>query len=73
MNEENDSKLLKRVSTLWTTIFISLINARVVFATGGIGTQEVTTATENIKRVIVSIAMPLRRCANICKRCCCCN
>ena len=28
----------------------------------GIGTAEVQTATENIKRVITSIAMPLRWC-----------
>lgn len=66
MNEKNDNKLLKRVSAIWTTLVISLINAKIVFATGGIGTQEVTTATENIKRVIVSIAMPLRWCSNFC-------
>ena len=41
-----------------TTTFISLaVNSR-VFASG-IGTAEVKTATENIKRVITSIAMPL--------------
>ena len=66
MNEENDSKLLKRVSAIWTTIFRSMINAKIVLATGGIGTQEVTAATENIKRVIVSIAMPLRWSSYIC-------
>lgn len=36
-------------------------------SSGSIGTAEVTTATENIKRVITSIAMPLRRSFNICK------
>ena len=43
-----------------------MINAKIVLATGGIGTQEVTAATENIKRVIVSIAMPLRWSSYIC-------
>lgn len=35
-----------------------------------IGTAEVTAATENIKRVITSIAMPLRWCTYFCKCCC---
>ena len=46
-------------------ILILLINVNTVLATEskegttGIGTAEVTTATDNIKRVITSIAMPL--------------
>lgn len=59
MNEENDSKLLKRVSAIWTTIFISMINAKIVLATGGIGTQEVTAATENIKRGLVHLSVTI--------------
>ena len=39
----------------------------------GIGTAEVQTATENIKRVITSIAMPLRWCSNFCKCSSCSN
>ena len=36
------------------------------FAEDGIGTVEVQAATENIKRVITSIAMPLGRYINFC-------
>lgn len=36
-------------------------------SSASIGTAEVKTATENIKRVITSIAMPLRRSFDICK------
>lgn len=50
----------KKISTFVTTLTLTAIQAQsVLAATGTIGTQEVTTATENIKRVIVSIAMPL--------------
>ena len=46
-----------------------------VFAveTSGIGTAEVQTATDNIKRVITSIAMPLRWGTYFCKCCNCSN
>lgn len=51
-------KKFKKLYAVATTTFISLaVNSR-VFASG-IGTAEVKTATENIKRVITSIAMPL--------------
>lgn len=54
------NKKIKRISTFVTTLTLTSIQAQsVLAATGTIGTQEVTTATENIKRVIVSIAMPL--------------
>ena len=39
----------------------------------GIGTQEVQAATDNIKRVITSIAMPLRWSFNLCKYSSCSN
>lgn len=52
--------------------FSSVLNGGSNGSSGSIGTAEVTTATENIKRVITSIAMPLRRCSNICKYSCCC-
>ena len=39
-------------------ISLIVLKTNMCFATG-IGTQEVQTATENIKRVITSIAMPL--------------
>lgn len=54
------NKKIKKISTFVTTLTLTSIQAQsVLAATGTIGTQEVTTATENIKRVIVSIAMPL--------------
>lgn len=50
--------LLKNLSTIGTTLTLLAIQSNVCFATS-IGTAEVETATENIKRVITSIAMPL--------------
>ena len=51
-------KKFKKLYAVATTTFISLaVNSRVF--SSGIGTAEVKTATENIKRVIASIAMPL--------------
>lgn len=73
MNFKNKKKkILTKLSTIGTTITLCVIKANMVFAaeSGGIGTAEVQTATENIKRVITSIAMPLRRCFNICQCCC---
>ena len=55
--------LLTKMSTVLTLFGIQCSQ---VFASG-IGTAEVETATENIKRVITSIAMPLGRSFNLCK------
>lgn len=53
-------KLLKKLSTIGTTLTLIAINSNMCFAEGGgIGTTEVQAATDNIKRVITSIAMPL--------------
>lgn len=53
-------QLLTKLSTIGTTITLLAIKSNICLATnGGIGTAEVQTATENIKRVITSIAMPL--------------
>ena len=41
-----------------TVVVLFIIQNSICYATG-IGTQEVQTATDNIKRVITSIAMPL--------------
>lgn len=57
-------KKCKKVSVSLMTILISSTMYNKVFASG-IGTAEVATATENIKRVIMSIAMPLRWSFNI--------
>ena len=62
----------KVISMLFTMAITIIISANNVFATG-IGTAEVQTATDNIKRVITSIAMPLRWCTYFCKYSICCN
>ena len=77
ISEETKKKILSKLSAIGTTITLFAIKANMVFAaeTGGsgIGTAEVQTATENIKRVITSIAMPLRWCSNFCKCSSCSN
>ena len=66
-------KILEKLTTIGTTLSLIAMQTNYCLATGSIGTAEVTTATESIKRVIISIAMPLGRCINICKCCYCCN
>ncbi len=63
-------KKVKKLPTMATTTLVLLATHNISFASG-IGTAEVQTATENIKRVITSIAMPLRRSFNFCEYCCC--
>ena len=65
--------ILEKLTTIGTTLSLIAMQTNYCLATGSIGTAEVTTATESIKRVIISIAMPLGRCINICKRCNSCN
>lgn len=60
-------QILTKLSTIGATITLIAIRSNICFAEGGIGTAEVQTATDNIKRVITSIAMPLRWCTNLCK------
>lgn len=55
---ERKQKIITKLSTAGTTAMILAIHANQVFAES-IGTEEVQTATDNIKRVITSIAMPL--------------
>ena len=59
-------QIITKLSTIGTTLTLLAIKSNVCFAET-IGTAEVETATQNIKRVITSIAMPLGRCFNICK------
>lgn len=56
--KERKKQIIEKLSTMGTTATILAIQANQVFATS-IGTEEVETATDNIKRVITSIAMPL--------------
>ena len=59
-------KLVTKLSTIGSIVTLFAIKSGSVFATG-IGTAEVQTATDNIKRVITSIAMPLGRSIDFCK------
>ena len=59
MKKIRNLKLIKKISAIGTSISVIAITANSSFAAEGIGTAEVTTATDNIKRVITSIAMPL--------------
>ena len=53
------NKIAQKLSTMGATITLFLIKCNMCLAEDGIGTAEVKTATENIKRVITSVAMPL--------------
>lgn len=53
-----NKKILKKIATATSSLIFYITYNSKVFATA-IGTTEVQTATENIKRAITSIAMPL--------------
>ena len=65
MNLIKKKRIISKLSTIATTITLFAMKSNICFATA-IGTKEVDEATENIKRVIIRIAMPLRWCFNIC-------
>lgn len=53
-------QIITKLSTIGTTLTLLAIKSNICLAANsGIGTAEVQTATDNIKRVITSIAMPL--------------
>lgn len=58
MNLTKKKNFITKVSAMILTLAIILVPTSSCFATS-IGTTEVQTATDNIKRVITSIAMPL--------------
>lgn len=59
MKQKKEKKRIKvAISSAMTSIFAMLLKAN-VYATGTIGTQEVETATSNIKDAVVSLAMPI--------------
>lgn len=62
----------KKLSTIVAMFTLFAVKSNAILATG-IGTAEVQTATDNIKRVITSIAMPLGRCSHFRKYCGSCN
>lgn len=55
---KKQNKIMKKLSAVGTTLTLLAIQGHQCYAET-IGTQEVQTATDNIKRVITSIAMPL--------------
>lgn len=66
-----EKKLIRKtriLPTIMTSIFMTLINTKSVLATT-IGTQEVETATQNIKDAVVKLAMPIRNGSYVCKYC----
>lgn len=48
-----------RITILSTPVMLMLMNARVFATSTTIGTQEVQTATQNIKDAVVKLAMPI--------------
>ena len=67
------TKLVSVLITLTLCIITLFPTLALATSSGSIGTQEVQTATDNIKKVITSIAMPLGRCSNFCKYCSSCS
>lgn len=68
------SKIKNKLSlaTLTTPILLSFMKLK-TYAAATIGTQEVETATDNIKNAVIKVAMPVRKCAYVCKYCNYCN
>lgn len=72
MESKSKKKFMPVICSITTFIFMMAARTNYSMAESGIGTAEVQAATDNIKRVITSIAMPLRWNFNICKYCCSC-
>lgn len=59
------SKLNKlKLTSLVTQVSVMLMNIKTYAATT-IGTQEVETATQNVKDAVIKLAMPVRFCINV--------
>lgn len=69
---KSKKQIKSKLSAIGATITLFVIKSNISLANDsstGIGTAQVKTATENIERVITSIAMPLGRYFNFCKYC----
>lgn len=66
----NLSKIKSKITlaTLTTPALISLMKIK-TYVAATIGTHEVETATDNIKNAVIKVAMPVRKCAYVCKYC----
>lgn len=56
---KRNNKIMKKLSIIATSMTLFAIKNNICVASSTIGIVEVQTATNNIKRVITSIAMPL--------------
>ena len=67
-NEEEKDNFIRHLAISNSIVIAMMIFANKVMASNstGIGTAEVEAATNNIQRVITSIAMPLRWSFNLC-------
>ena len=61
-----------KISSIMSALILSVINVKTYAATT-IGTQEVETATQNIRDAVIKLSMPIRKCINVCKHCNYCN
>ncbi len=61
-----------KLTSITLPITMALTNLK-TYATSTIGTQEVEMATDNIKQAVIKLAMPIRKCVNVCKYCYYCN
>lgn len=64
---KKQNKLNLKLSTIGAVLSLFMVQTTNVCLATGIGTAEVQTATDNIKRVITSIAMPLGRSSYFCQ------
>ena len=60
-----------KISSIMTPFILAYAKVNSYATT--IGTQEVETATQNIKDAVVKLAMPIRKCTYVCKYCNYCN
>ena len=54
-----------KIASITTPLMLMLCNLN-VYASGTIGTQEVETATQNIRDAVIKLAMPVRKCTYVC-------
>ena len=61
---KNKKSKLNKLTSLVTPASVMLMNIKTYAATT-IGTQEVETATQNVKDAVIKLAMPVRFCINV--------
>ena len=66
MTKTKLKKIKLKLATMASTFYLFLINTKIYAATT-IGTQEVETATQNIKDAVIKLAMPVRFSSHVCE------